>query len=56
MKKSVIKQVREYYELPDTVSDANIAHTLEGSFGHAIINLNNAWRELCRAIKRAVRP
>ena len=52
MNKEGIKLAREHLNLPDSVTDEEIAEGLRGSFLEARIEFRMAWNELKRAVKR----
>ena len=54
MEKRLIDGIREYYNLPDDVTDEQIKKDLKGSFGEACVNLGHAKEDLKKAFGEAM--
>lgn len=54
MNKKIIDGVRQYYQLPNEVTDKQIAKNLKGSFGESIVILNIAKENLIKAFGEAM--
>lgn len=54
MNKKTVDSLREYYRLPDSVSDDDIRLKLRGSLGEAVVNLNVAVKNFSRAVSSAL--
>jgi len=50
----MIIALRDYYELPSSVTDKKIEQKLKGSLGEAIINIRAAKHELSKVFREAV--
>lgn len=49
MNKKIIDRIRQYYQLPNEITDKQIAKDLKGSFGESIMLLNAAKENLIKA-------
>lgn len=49
MNKKIIDGIRQYYQLPNEITDKQIAKDLKGSFGESIMLLNVAKENLIKA-------
>lgn len=52
MNKKTIDGVREYYKLPDNVTNEQIAKACKGSLGEAVVNIGIVKQELIKAFGR----
>ncbi len=49
MNKKIIDGIRQYYQLPNEVTDKQIAENLKDSFGAVAVNLDIAKKNLMKA-------
>lgn len=54
MEKKVIDGVREYYQLPFSVTDEQIEKEAKGSFGEACVNFGFAKDDLKKSLWKAI--
>lgn len=54
MDKKAINGVRQYYQLPENITDDQIAKNLKHSLGEAVVNLDIAKKNLATALKETM--
>lgn len=56
MNKETIKELRVYYQIPDTISDDDIERVCAGSLREALINLRFAINKLSLSFRNTENP
>lgn len=54
MNNQVVDGIRQYYQLPNEITDEQIIKELRGSLGETIVNLNISQKNLIKAFGEAM--